>query len=235
MLAAALALTLASPPAIVLTYHDVIARRDKNSVWFDCTAKELEDQILWLKKQGAKFVSVATLSQHLTRNQFFSGKTVCVTFADNYEGFRLRGWPILQKHKVPVTMFVHTGFVGNQTNRPKMSWTELAELQKNPLFTVGSQTISHPADLTTVTDSQLKREMVGSKESIRTHLDRVVEFVAYPNGKFDARVARAAKQAGYTLGFTEVQTPVTLKSQPFMVPRYVHTKYKQAWKDAFGS
>jgi peptidoglycan/xylan/chitin deacetylase (PgdA/CDA1 family) len=113
-----------------------------------------------------------------------------------------------------------------------MSWGQLEELDREGLVTIASQTRSHPQDLRTLSNSKLREEMMGSKRALESRLGHEVPFIAYPNGKFDARVARAAQAAGYRLGFTEAQRPAERAPSLFTIPRYVHTKYREAWADA---
>ena len=217
----------------ILTYHDVIESRDASSLWFDCAAKELEQQLTWLEKQGAHFVSVTQIYEHLAKGKKLPPKSIAVTFADGYEGFYSLGLPVLRRHGVPVAMFVHTDYVGDQHNRPKMNWEQLKELDREGLVTICSQTRTHPADLRTLKTPALTEEMAGSKKSLELHLGHPVRFLAYPNGKYDERVARAAAKAGYEMAFTEQLRPCETSPNLYMISRYVHTKYRQAWHDAY--
>lgn len=217
----------------VLVYHDMVPKRTKSTLWFDCTPSELESQLDWLSKRGAKFTSLADLRAALVRGVALPKHPVAITFADNYSGFKTHAWPILKKRKIPVTMFVHTGFVGNQKGRPKMSWDDLADLARDPLFMAASQTVSHPADLRTLSASLLQKEFADSRSALLSHGHRRgADFIAYPNGKFDARVAKEAAAAGYQMGFSESQTPVRESPDPMRISRYVHTKWKEAWQEA---
>jgi len=220
------------PITPILTFHDVIERRDETSLWFDCASNELEAQITWLTAQGAHFVTIDQLFQHLAKGTALPKNSIAVTFADGYEGFYLRGLPILRRHHVPVAMFVHTDYVGDQHGRPKMTWEQLKELDREGLVTICSQTRTHPADLRRLSDSALAEEMAGSKTALERQLGHQIPYLAYPNGKFDTRVARAAQKAGYSMAFTEQLKPSEASPNLFMVARYVHTKYRQAWSDA---
>jgi peptidoglycan/xylan/chitin deacetylase (PgdA/CDA1 family) len=217
----------------ILTFHDVIQQRDSASLWFDCSEDELDRQLSWLTAHGAHFVSIQQVYRHLAGGEALPKKAIAITFADGYEGFYLRGLPILRKHHVPVSMFVHTDYVGDQHNRPKMTWAQLKELDREGLVTICSQTRTHPADLRTLSDAALSEEMSGSKRALERQLGHPVPFLAYPNGKFDLRVARAAQKAGYAMAFTEQLMPSESSPNLFMVARYVHTKYRQAWHDAY--
>lgn len=214
---------------IVLTYHDVIPSRDASSLWFDCSSSELEAQLTWMERHGAHFIKLGDLYRHLTSGSSLPPHPVAITFADNYLGFWKYGYPVLKRHHVPVTMFVHTGFVGSQVGRPKMTWTQLKALERDGLFSVGSQTVTHAPDLKLLSDAQLATEMRASKQVLERQLGHAIAFVAYPNGKFDRRAEREAEQAGYLMGMSEVTKPAERSPDIFAVNRYVHTKMKQAW------
>lgn len=218
----------------MLTYHDVIPRRGSGSVWFDCTTGELRDQLDYLKGKGATFVSVPQIEDALLGKRALPARAVALTFADNYRGFLLRAWPLLRARRIPATLFVHTDFVGSPVGRPKMTWAELATLRRSGLVTVASQTRSHPPDLTKLPDARLREEFVGSKVAIERRLGPC-RYLAYPNGKYDARAARLARSSGYALAFTEVLAPIHRAPDRWRIPRYVHTKYRLAMRDLSSS
>jgi len=217
----------------VLTFHDMVPSRDSGALWFDCTPDELTKQLNFFQAHGAHFISIAQLYRHLTTGSPLPKHAIAITFADNYEGFYELALPILRQRHVPVAMFVHTDFVGSPIGRPKMTWDQLKEIDREGLVTVASQTRSHPASLPALSAKALKNEMEGSKRSLEKHLGHRVDYLAYPNGKYDRRVADTAKAAGYLMAFTEVLTPAERSTSIFMVSRYVHTKYRKAWSDAY--
>ena len=216
----------------VIMYHDVIAVRDKNAQWYDCSVDEFEDQMKALSDRGAKPISVAELYKHFTEGTVLPDKAVVLTFDDNYQGFYDRAWPILQKYKFPAMMFVHTGFVGNTEGlHPKMTWDTLRTLLKDPLFSVGSHTISHPDDITQIpVDDQIK-EIGESKKTLEKELKISVDFLAYPNGNNNSATQELAKTAGYKMAFSIVNGPAEESPTIFSVNRYVHTRTDKAWDD----
>lgn len=232
MIAAPLLLLLKPklPHAVVLTFHDVIERRGPQSVWFDTTVDELKEILDAFKKANANFIRLADLRDAVAGRRSLPPRAVLITFADNYRGYGQLALPILLKRGVPSVQFVHTGFVGSKVGRPKLTWTELASAMKTGYVEVQSQTVSHPADLTTLTDSVLAKEFARSKEDLK-RLGQPVYAVAYPNGKFDLRVSQAAKASGYELGFTERLTPVDRSPDAWRIGRYVHTKWRQALRE----
>ncbi len=229
MIVAAAVIGLASRTPI-LTYHDIIATRTKESQWFDCTAKEFSDQISWFKKRHAVFVSTAAVYKSLMAKKPLPANAVCITFADNYLGFYRYAWPILMREHIQVTQFVHTGFVGSKVGRPKLTWGQLVELDRTGLVTIASQTVTHPADLTRMSSPQVLAEFTNSKHQLEAKLGHQVVELAYPNGKFDARISAIAKQAGYLVAYTEGCQPAEKAKDLFEIPRYVHTRYREAWQ-----
>ncbi|MBS1718687.1 MAG: polysaccharide deacetylase family protein [Armatimonadetes bacterium] len=231
MILAALLLGAVSQSAI-LTYHDFIPVRDSKSLWFDCTPAEFEKQLDWLTARGAHFVSVDQMAAHVVRHTALPAKSILITFADNYEGFYTYALPILRRRHIPSVMFVHTGYIGDTSHgRPKMTWAQLRELDKEGLVVIASQTVSHPEDLRKMTDEQMLREFTESKKALEQGLGHRIKYLAYPNGRFDHRVSRLAKQAGYSAAFTEELRPAEQALNSFEIPRYVHTKYQRAWRD----
>lgn len=223
------------PKTIILTYHDMVPKRDSSSLWFDCTPKELTEQIEGLEKKGARFLSMEELRNGLTGQQPLPDRGVLICFADNYQGFYTHAWPYLRGKKIPVTLFVHTGHVGSQKGRPKMTWQTLNELQSSGLVSVQSQTVSHPEDLSSLSEAQQVKELSDSKRAIEENLKSSCYAIAYPNGRFSPEVGWKAKEAGYVIGFTEQQKPAETASDILLVPRWVHTKWREAWHSVNGS
>ncbi len=212
----------------VIMYHDIIAKRGKGSVWFDCTKDEFEDQIDTIVERGYTPVSVKDLHAHLTAGTPLPPKAIVLTFDDNYQGFYDHAYPILKKHNFPAVMFVHTGHVGDKAGaHPKMTWDTLKELVKDPLITIGSHTISHP-DLPTLTSDKQIEEMTKSKADLETNLGVKIDYFAYPEGKNDAVTQGYARDAGYTLAFSVANGPAEESPNILCVDRWVHTRLEKA-------
>ena len=84
-----------------------------------------------------------------------------------------------------------------------MSWDHLRELRR-----AGMDVQSHSAThriLQTLSDEELKRELVDSKRVLEAELDEPICSIAYPNGHAvgqHTRIGRAVREAGYDLGFS---------------------------------
>ena len=220
----------------VIMYHDVIARRGRHSVWFDCTKAEFAEQMDYLQQEGAQPITLEQLHRHLVRGESVPDKAIVLTFDDNYQGFYDNAYPILKSHRFPAAMFVHTNFVGDTTSdHPKMSWETLKSLDKDGLVTIASHTMSHPDDIRKLTQEQQEQELYGSKQSLEGKLGHPIPYLAYPDGCQDATTRDIAKKVGYTMAFTVDNGPVEESPDILALNRYIHTRLKKAWEDSLAA
>ena len=214
----------------ILMYHDAV-KEDKD-VYFDVTKKEFEDQMKWIADNGITPISLDQLYAHLTTGAVVPEKSIVITFDDNYQGYYDVALPILEKYKYPSAMFVHTKFVGDKKgHHPKMSWDTLKELSKNPLVTIGSHTVSHPDDITTLSPFDQVKELSNSKLELEKQLGKKMDYLAYPDGKHDPVVQNNASQCGYKMAFTMENIPCEESSSIMAVGRYIQSKLDKAWED----
>jgi peptidoglycan/xylan/chitin deacetylase (PgdA/CDA1 family) len=99
-----------------------------------------------------------------------------------------------------------------------LEWSELRALSAAG-WEIGSHTVTHP-HLTELEDRQLRRELADSRAEIERRIGRVCTSLADPCGECDARVARAARDAGYTFAATLLPRPIP-RSRRWMWPRVV--------------
>jgi peptidoglycan/xylan/chitin deacetylase (PgdA/CDA1 family) len=85
-------------------------------------------------------------------------------------------------------------------------------------FDVGFHTLRHHR-LPLLGDAELATALRDGRGELEAAVGRPVRSISYPHGKGDARVAAAAREAGYERGFTGVADPVTPASDPLLLPR----------------
>jgi len=83
---------------------------------------------------------------------------------------------------------------------------------------VGFHTLRHDL-LPQLDDEQLDRALREGREALESVAARTLNAISYPHGKADARVADAARAAGFSLGFTTGRSAVTAETDPLLVPR----------------
>ena len=216
----------------ILMFHDLIEKRDKKSLWYDCDVKEFTKTLDDIEADGRTVLSLDQLYEHLTTGKKLPEKTVVLTFDDNYQSFYDLAYPLLKAKKYPASVFVHTAFVGKTEGRPKMSWETLRELVKDPLITIAGHTINHYEDLKDRDLNTQRDELTISKADLEKNLNVKIDYLAYPNGSNGDDTQILAQEAGYKMAFTIINTPAEESPNIFAVGRYVHTKYKKSFEDA---
>jgi peptidoglycan/xylan/chitin deacetylase (PgdA/CDA1 family) len=134
-------------------------------------------------------------------------RQVHVTFDDAFRS-AATVFTDLERLGLPVQIFVCTRYalVGAPLTIPElagddpeqlatMNWDELREHAARGIA-IGSHAVSHP-HLTTLPESELRRELNESKEEIEDRLGQPCEDLAYPYGEHDERVRAVTRAAGY--------------------------------------
>lgn len=175
---------------LVLYYHRIAQKEEfvnnlSKHMYVDLDF--FDKQIKFLKK-FYNFVSEKNITEALENGLSLPNYSIWITFDDGYKDNYINAYPILKKYNIPATFFVTTGYI-NQTSMPSgecnepyfMSWEELKEVSGNNIPT-GAHTASHRI-LSGLSDAELEKEIIESKNEIEQRLGRKVISFAYPRGK----------------------------------------------------
>jgi peptidoglycan/xylan/chitin deacetylase (PgdA/CDA1 family) len=86
-------------------------------------------------------------------------------------------------------------------------------------MTLGFHTVNHPL-LPALDDDGLAAALSSGRAELAAVAGRPLALLAYPHGKADARVARAARAAGYRAAWTGWPRPVRAGDDPFLLGRW---------------
>jgi peptidoglycan/xylan/chitin deacetylase (PgdA/CDA1 family) len=103
------------------------------------------------------------------------------------------------------------------STRPRLDAQAMAALLEQG-FALGFHTARHYL-LTTLDDERLARELTNGRDVLERIAGTAVTTIAYPHGKADARVARAARAAGFDVGFTGGSARIDQRTDRLLVPR----------------
>lgn len=183
------------PPAglVVLIYHRV-GRRTSTEV--DLPLALFEDQIAWL----AATLPVVSLDEGLA--WAVAGDVtaaddvrVAITFDDGTADFADQAVPVLDRYRVPATLYVATAFLEEQRPFPNdgvpLSWAALRESLGTGVVTVGSHTHSH-ALLDRLPDADVAGELDRSIDLIGERVGVAVGHFAYPKAVMGSAAADRA-------------------------------------------
>jgi poly-beta-1,6-N-acetyl-D-glucosamine N-deacetylase len=182
----------------VMMYHDILPEK---LVSFDVTPEELEADFKLIRDNGLTPISLAQLVTHLRNGTPLPAKPIVLTFDDGYAGHYTHVFQLMKQYNIPATFAIYPSKVGTKKGRSSLSWEQLKEMAANPLVTIASHSLTHPV-LPTLTDAQLRSEVIDSKQQLETQLGIKISHFIYPEGKYDDRVKEAVIQAGYQTAWT---------------------------------
>ena len=217
-------MTSARRQPLVLCYHAV------SDAWPAAMAIEparLERHLTYLLERGYTATTFSRACEERDR------RTVVITFDDACRSVLERAAPILARLHLSATLFAPTSYIGSgepmswpgvstwlstphRSELLPLAWPELRALA-DAGWEIGSHTVTHP-HLTGLDDQQLRHELTDSRAEIERRLGRPCTSLAYPFGDCDARVARAARDGGYTFAATLLPRPIPHSPQ-WMWPR----------------
>lgn len=136
---------------------------------------------------------------------------VLITFDDGYASIVNGALPELRTRCWGAVIFLISGFVGRDDDwdvrilgrrRRMMNWVEAREWS-DAGFVFGSHTRTH-SDLSALSPSRLRSELVDSKQEIEDEIGRPVTLLSYPYGRHSRRVRDAVREAGYEGAFAVI-------------------------------
>ncbi len=153
---------------------------------------------------------------------------VAITFDDGYEDNYTHALPLAQELRVPLTLFLITGFIDDETvpecqlqNR-RINWVQAMEMGNSGLITFGGHTVHHPI-LSQVTNSNMLLNEVGHpREALRERLGTAPRIFAYPFGgtqHISEQAVQAAQATGYSWAVTTIPGFNTSSNNPFLLQR----------------
>lgn len=170
---------------------------------------------------------VANSFRTITLDQFYEWRVndgilpyrpILLTVDDNYSLGYTEIYPALAARKMVATNYTHTLGIG--IGIPKALWPQVAEMDAAGVFLVESHSQTHP-NLTTISGTQLRQEVVGSRADIAANVGgKVSNHFAYPSGIYNATVIAELQAAGYKTGMT-TKTGLNYRTTPlFELQRY---------------
>lgn len=160
----------------------------------------------------------------LPRPTAHTPRPVVFSFDDGYAGLAEHAFPVLVDHGFTALAFVVTDFVGRENTWDvqygwqsfrHLDWDELGRWRERGIE-VHAHGARH-ARLTWLGDDEAADELGRAREAIARHLGAAPAGISYAYGAVDERVARLAREAGYTLGFAGPSTGTP--ADPMRLPR----------------
>ncbi len=195
----------------VLMYHRVGEIRDIAEMRYCVSPERFAGHMRALAKSGWWACAIDDFAAWLEGGAGLAAGAFVLTFDDGFLGVYEHALPVLRQLGWPATVFLVSTLLGSQDMWRR---TESAETHPYPLlglpeinamrrfgFAFHSHSRTH-ADLTRLGDEALHEEIAGSKTELEVLLGESVTYIAYPFGRYEGRVSRMVREAGYRAAFS---------------------------------
>ena len=212
-----------APTAIVLCYHIVEGAGQSR---FEVSRETFRQHLRYLSMTGYNVIPLRHLYEYVSGKRATIPKNaVVITIDDGWVDTYTEAFPELKKRNLPFTVFIYPNIIGKTANA--LSWAQIREMAKAGVD-IQSHSYTHPF-LTKRRHSfdedryaaWLQRELAESKRVLEKETGRKVQFLAYPYGDYDSRVAETAAKAGYDAAVTCDFGAVRRGSDPLKMKRVV--------------
>jgi len=181
-------------------------------------------QMWLLKLLGYKGLSMSEAMPYLRGEKV--GRVVAITFDDGYLDTLEHALPVLNSMGFSATCYVVSGHMGEYNEwdaaelmvHKKLMSAEQVKAWQAAGMEVGAHSRNHPR-LTKCSDEELQNELAGSKADLEALTGKPVSQFCYPYGDLDARVAEAARKAGYDAATTTQRGRASPGDDPMLLRR----------------
>ena len=213
-----------APTATVLCYHIVEAPAAPR---MQIDRETFRQHLRYLEMTGYNVIPLRHLYEYVTGKRASIPKNaVVITIDDGWRSTYTEAFPELQKRKFPFTVFIYPNIIGKTSNA--LTWDQIREMADAGVD-IQSHSLTHPFLTKRKHRSKsekeyaewLWRELAQSRKILEKETGRRVQFLAYPYGDYDDRVAEASAKAGYTAALTCDFGRVKKGSDPLKMKRFV--------------
>lgn len=224
----------------ILMYHAVSDQDEPLSPYFVTNTKPsvFRAQMRFLAEKGYRVIDLETALDGQTPQE----KCVVITFDDGFRDFYTHAFPILREFGFTATMFVPTGLISrfprlsdergikgegsirrSFKGRECMTWDEIRTLSDQGI-SFGSHTVTHPK-LYGLEWLRIEEELVESKRSLESELNKPITTFAYPfaypqaDSQFTEKFESLLQQTGYRCNVTTRIGRAETCDDPFSLPR----------------
>jgi peptidoglycan/xylan/chitin deacetylase (PgdA/CDA1 family) len=185
------------PRVPILYYHEIGDTRARHIVHRD----DFAAQIHWLIDAGFDVLSLDALLDVYAGRRSAPSRPVLVTFDDGRAGVLRHAAPLLERLRVPATVYVVTRWLEGREIPDGERYSGFVSTPDLPLLReagieIGSHTHTHRT-LKRLDDDAIAEEVGGSRRWLEDTLGAPVAHFSFPKGRSSRAADRAVRRAGY--------------------------------------
>ena len=196
----------------VLMYH-VLADPPVGAPFPELYVKPADflEHVTWLEARGFQAVTLSQVVAHWSTGSSLPDRPVVLTFDDGYSSVATVAGPVLRRLDWPGVLNLKVGNVGDAVR------VDEVRALVDDGWEIGAHTITHPV-LPMLGAAALRTETRGSKRALENAFGVPVRVFCYPSGRYDARVIRAVRAAGFVAA-TTTEPGFARRDEPFTLDR----------------
>jgi len=216
----------------VLCYHSFLEKKKMDP--FSFTIDELNSQILQLKKEGFRFVSI----NDVISGRITGTKNVLITVDDGNKSVYDAHRKVFRPNGIRPLLGIYPNIIINKKHYA-LTWEQLTELANSgcDIAAHGYFHLKINKKLYDKNPGYFKKEIFLVKKVLEEKLNRKITVFVYPFGLRDDLTIKTLREAGYRYAFTinngRIDIPLGAGDRPFELPRYMVTR--TSWKYCFNS
>ena len=193
------------------------------------TTPVVETQLRFIQEHGFRVIPLQALLAALGDSAApLPERAVVLTVDDGHRTVYTDLFPLIQRFKIPVTLFIYPSAISNADYA--LTWAQLAEMKASGLVEVQSHTFWHPNFKTEkkrlappAYEKFAQDQLVKSKAVLEQKLGGKVDLLAWPFGIYDGPLIQWAEAAGYVAAFTIDRRAATRADKIMALPRSIVT------------
>ena len=212
-------------PAKILYYHRVGIPSNGKKQRLTVRPERFKRQMNFLSQTGYQTLSMDEFTDAAAKGHI-PPKKFMITFDDGFFDLYEHAYPVLKKQNFKAIIYVLAEKEKSEWAKALelpafklLSWDLIKELSNNGIE-IGSHTCTHP-DLSLLTEKEMEREIIRSKEIIEDKIGKPVRHFCYPFGRFNLKTKKILKQAGYLTSCTTRKGQIFSDSDLFELNRIV--------------
>lgn len=183
-------------------------------------------QLDYLKENGYTVVPLADAIAWHEGKKELPDKSVVITVDDGHISQFTVMKPIIEKYKIPVTLFIYPSAISNASYA--MTWDQLAQMRDDQLFNIQGHTYWHPNFKTEKKrlkpaeyEKFVKMQLGKSKSVLEKKLAISIDTLAWPFGIENQELQSFATQNGYHSALALEGRTANKTDSILALPRYL--------------
>lgn len=164
-------------------------------------------EMIFIKK-NCNLITMEDIIEYVEGHKILPDNSVLITFDDGTADFYSNAFPILEYLKIPVILYIATGYIGeympslsHNWKYKMLGWGEIKKISQCEYIEIGAHSVTHPR-FNLISNDEIRYEVTKSKEILEKQIGKPVIHFSYPKGYTNHEIIEIIKSLGYKTAVT---------------------------------